>query len=747
MDISELQQSNANYTATEFLVRIRALFERDNELLGGIIIRSVLIPSPVAIKQHIMTRVDVLPKDKSPGRTEILDYGTAVFVKEPVSRDTLLERLGALSERCFKIGEYTVTSSGLGFHDDYEPSRNSYSDWPCRVFNVSFGSVYLPHSPFLHPKLKSFPSIYDAIQEFFELENFNGQSDGRLGQLQLVIPNLNARIESLTLSGKYLTIKTSAIALPNSLKVSITYKHEKLSRTLEVHPQASEVTCELAFAPRELSIWVISQHGFLADFHSENLHFSNGANPVLPKVAQGVSQHLPDARSGLKRNGTPRDEKRVRGVQATGVTAAQPVKRGRSGTEFPLFETPAETYTSQRLIQEGATAKVFQVTDSDGKDLALKCLKPETANRTRVKRFLNELDFSRRSPHLNVIQIIDQGFVVQGNKKCPFYVMPRYSQTLRDLMKKGISHSAILPLFSLVLDGVESAHLKNVWHRDLKPENILCEDNGKSLVVADFGIAHFKEEELYTVVQTGTHDRLANFQYAAPEQRARGGAVDHRADIFALGLILNEAFTGEVLQGPGYLRVGQAAPEFAYLDEIVEKMAQQSPDNRPSSIDEIKKMLLAKKNAFVSRQKLDQLRNTVVPASEVTDPFLNNPVAVTSVDVRGNTLVAILNQEPPLHWIRLFATQRLPCFTAGAEPVNWKFDEKEAMLRFDPQRLESESPAIFEYLKSYVQNANAQYVGHLYAKAREREADQTKALQEEIAEQERRRRILAKLKI
>jgi eukaryotic-like serine/threonine-protein kinase len=74
-----------------------------------------------------------------------------------------------------------------------------------------------------------------------------------------------------------------------------------------------------------------------------------------------------------------------------------------------------------------------------------------------------------------------------------------------------------------------------VFHRDLKPENILYDRNADRLVVADFGIAHFEEDQLLTAVETKDRERLANFKYAAPEQGIRGRPVDHRADIFAFG--------------------------------------------------------------------------------------------------------------------------------------------------------------------------------------------------------------------
>ena len=183
-----------------------------------------------------------------------------------------------------------------------------------------------------------------------------------------------------------------------------------------------------------------------------------------------------------------------------------------------------------------------------------------------------------------------------------------FSTTLRELIATPIPHEQVLTKFSQILDGVEAAHLTDVWHRDLKPENILYNESSDLLIVADFGIAHFSVQELATIIKTKAKDRLANFQYSAPEQRQKRGNVDHRADIFALGLILNEMFTGDLIQGSGYRTIGSVNEGFAYLDPLVETMVQQNPDSRPHSIDEIKKDLIGRRNDFISRQKLNELK-------------------------------------------------------------------------------------------------------------------------------------------
>ena len=171
--------------------------------------------------------------------------------------------------------------------------------------------------------------------------------------------------------------------------------------------------------------------------------------------------------------------------------------------------------------------------------------------------------------------------------------MPFYDSSLRKLISAGLKPEDIIRLFIQLLDGVEAAHLQDIVHRDLKPENILYKTADAQLALADFGIARFTEDELYTAVETKAQDRLANFQYAAPEQRVRGRNVDYRADIYAMGLILNEMFTHEIPQGTGYKTISSISPEYSYLDEVVEKMIRQNPDERFNSIEEVKTLIRA----------------------------------------------------------------------------------------------------------------------------------------------------------
>jgi serine/threonine protein kinase len=249
-----------------------------------------------------------------------------------------------------------------------------------------------------------------------------------------------------------------------------------------------------------------------------------------------------------------------------------------------IFETALNTYTYRGPLGEGANGWVYDVTDDDQQHFALKHLRAGLSREKR-RRFKNELSFCARGLHQNIIEVLDWGFVATDPENSPFFVMHRFPATLRELMKAGIHHDQVLGWFDKILDGIAAAHASNVWHRDLKPENILCDPAHGTLAIADFGIAHFAEDLLHAIVETGPSDKLANFQYAAPEQRRRGGMVDHRADIYSLGLILNEMFTGELRLGTAPKLIATAAPKYRHLDELVDRMLRQTPDDRPSVME------------------------------------------------------------------------------------------------------------------------------------------------------------------
>jgi serine/threonine protein kinase len=244
------------------------------------------------------------------------------------------------------------------------------------------------------------------------------------------------------------------------------------------------------------------------------------------------------------------------------------------------YRTVFHGYVAGKQIGEGGNGTVFEVLRDDGKPFAMKLLSKVDLRSSQRDRFSNELWFCATNKHPNIIEVFDWGLSALGGE--PFCIMPLLDGSLRGRMKKGLPPNDVTALFRSAIDGVAFAHDRGVSHRDLKPENLLYRKETEALVVADFGIAHFTSETMKARVETKKGARMANRDYAAPEQDEKRGVVDHRADIYALGLILNEMFTGKRIRGPAYTSIAGVAPHYAYLDELVSQMLSENPADRPS---------------------------------------------------------------------------------------------------------------------------------------------------------------------
>jgi serine/threonine protein kinase len=392
------------------------------------------------------------------------------------------------------------------------------------------------------------------------------------------------------------------------------------------------------------------------------------------------------------------------------------------------FETMSAVYTPHNVRGEGGAGVVYEVTDEESNRFALKLLSVAVVSTEKTKRFRNEINFLQKNRHANIVPVLDFGFSqTEGGVKSPFYVMPLYDTTLRNIMAEGIIHDLVLPYFTQILNGVEALHLKNGWHRDLKPENILYAKEDDRLVIADFGVAHFARDEMLTSIDTKSASRMANFEYAAPEQRRKGRAVDYRADIYALGLILNEMFTGEVLQGTRHRTIEAVVADYGYLDVLVELMVRQSVDERPKSIEAIKLDLIAHKNEFTQRQHLSQLEREVVPVSDIDDPLIARPVEVVDCDYDHGTLIFHLNHEVTSEWIEVFRNIKNYSFQSESEPRYFRFRDKTASVAGSVG-----ADKIAANFRDYLRKANTDYKEWKERTVREREERMRTELQEKI---------------
>lgn len=405
------------------------------------------------------------------------------------------------------------------------------------------------------------------------------------------------------------------------------------------------------------------------------------------------------------------------------------------------FESATENYSVVGVLGEGGAGRVFECRASDDKLYAIKALRFEGVSAAHRSRFKNELWFLRRNEHRNVVTVLDEGLVDWGRGvKGPFYVMPLYGQTLRKAMADGLAANAVLPIFSQILDGVEAAHLKKVVHRDLKPENILCDPHSNSYVVADFGVASFQEGDLLTAIETKASDRLANFVYAAPEQRIRGAEVTASADLFALGLILNEMITAEVLQGTGYRKIGEVAPQLAFLEQVVDRLVRQKPHDRYGSIDDIKKDLLSRNASFLARQAVDELSKKVVPVHEAGEVL---PVNVADVDWNANVLTIKLDRVPEPGWVERFRNPRSGYTSMmGAEPQRFVFQNGRAQIQAEARNAQ----AVLDHFKRYSEMATRDFQDDQKREAEQRRANEKAQLEAERKAAEQRATVLEKLR-
>ena len=423
----------------------------------------------------------------------------------------------------------------------------------------------------------------------------------------------------------------------------------------------------------------------------------------------------------------------------------QPEGKEAKSTTSRRFHSWSNAYTVTGQLGEGGVGRVYKVVDESSQVFALKTLQPDKLTSNVLQRFKNELGFCRSSQSKHIIRVIDDGFWEYRGRKIPFYVMPYYGETLGHLIQR-LDAREVLPYFSQILDGVEAAHLGGIFHRDLKPENILHDPDTNTLVVADFGIAHFSEEELRTAVKTRDRDRLANFKYAAPEQKkAKSTEVDHRADIYSLGLLLNEMFTTEIPEGTKHRTIGDVAPEFAYLDDLVDDMRSHSPKDRPSSVDALKLLLIAKQNDFIHRQRVSELRGRVVPTSEIDDPLVVDPPRLAGLDYREDLLVLRLSKNVTERWINEFRAIGNYSGFLEREPASFKFKGKEAAI--PAMHNDHENQQLINYFKEYLEKANAAYREKLEAEQSRKEASEKERIRSEINAEEERERKLRKLKI
>jgi serine/threonine-protein kinase len=267
-----------------------------------------------------------------------------------------------------------------------------------------------------------------------------------------------------------------------------------------------------------------------------------------------------------------------------------------------LQEALAGAYSIEREMPRGGMSRVFVATETAlGRHVVVKVLSPELAATLSAERFKREIMLAARLQHPHIIPLLAAG---QAGSHL-YYTMPLVEgESLRERIARSrpMPIADIIAIVSAVARALSYAHGEGVAHRDIKPENVMF-FHGQA-VVLDFGIGKALQNaledqpsalEAARITMPGTS--LGTPTYIAPEQAAGDPALDHRADLYALGVVAYEMITGhppfagrspqQVMQAHALRApdpIGPRRPDApAHLVAIVTQCLAKAPAERPPS--------------------------------------------------------------------------------------------------------------------------------------------------------------------
>jgi serine/threonine-protein kinase len=306
-----------------------------------------------------------------------------------------------------------------------------------------------------------------------------------------------------------------------------------------------------------------------------------------------------------------------------------------NGSAFEAVQAGlAGRYALESELGEGGMATVYLARDlRHDREVALKVLKPELAAAVGVDRFLREIEIAARMHHPHIMPVYDSGEAA-GHL---YYVMPYESgRSLRErLMAEGVLPvDDAVRILRDVLDALAHAHEHSIVHRDIKPENVLL--SPRHATVADFGVAKALAEATRSATATATGIAVGTPGYMSPEQAAGDATVDHRADIYAAGVLAYEMLAGR----PPFTADTGHAILTAHLTQQPEPLATHRPAVTPA-LAELVMRCLEKRPADRWQRAGDVLARLEILGAvpSIAQP---TPVPIASVRRRGPATITWL---------------------------------------------------------------------------------------------------------
>lgn len=238
------------------------------------------------------------------------------------------------------------------------------------------------------------------------------------------------------------------------------------------------------------------------------------------------------------------------------------------------------------LLGQGGMGAVYKARQPHlDRMVAIKILPPDAgADPAFAERFAREARALARLSHPGIVAIYDFGQT--GDL---YYLVMEYIEG-RDLRALIHNHklepAEALQIIPQICDALQYAHEEGVVHRDIKPENVLIDRKGR-VKIADFGLAKMLDPGTHDGRLTGTRQVMGTWRYMAPEQLDNPLAVDHRADIYSLGVVFYELLTGELPIGR-FAVPSQKVKLDSRLDDVVLKALENEPDRRYQHASEVR---------------------------------------------------------------------------------------------------------------------------------------------------------------
>ncbi len=273
----------------------------------------------------------------------------------------------------------------------------------------------------------------------------------------------------------------------------------------------------------------------------------------------------------------PKGGSSTHGLWPSGFVPPEPAELGKQFPQLDLIE----------LLGQGGMGAVYKARQRElDRVVALKILPPQVG-RTEAfaERFTREARSLAKLNHPHIVTVYDFGRTAEG---LYYFIMEFVDGTdLRQAIRAGSMEPAeALAIIPQICEALQYAHEEGVVHRDIKPENILLDRKGR-VKIADFGLAKLLDRPPTAYTLTQAQQRMGTTHYMAPEQIEHPHEVDHRADIYSLGVVFYEMLTGQ-------LPIGRFAPPSqkvqvdVRLDEVVLKSLEHEPERRYQHASEIK---------------------------------------------------------------------------------------------------------------------------------------------------------------